>query len=186
MILTYDDVSHLVTEQTELNEMFTVSRWDGPLVETALIVEYSELMAELEPLWKVRKPSQYRTSEAKVEFIDCVHFMLSLLIIRSEKDVDGLNIKLNTDSSKTEGDFLVNVNSSFKMFLASENSYPLSKLSFIQFVDHVTEFLKMDRETFFKYFETKKNINKARVSGGYLEGTYCGKEAEALQFSGIA
>lgn len=181
MKLTPQEVDFLIQEQIQINKNFSVSRWDDDLVETALITEYSEFMNELQTLWKVWKKVEDNIPNAKVEFIDCVHFMLSLMILRSKTDPEGLNIHVECDILH-EQDFLKRVNRCFKLFLNSENSIPSSRFYLITFVDYVTEFLDMDKTEFFKHFETKKQINIERANNGYLQGTYSGKDQESLRF----
>lgn len=180
--LSNNDVLIMMDIQKDLNSNFTVSRWDDSVVETALICEYSEMMNELQEIWKVWKESENRELDAKIEFIDCIHFMLSALILRRERDLDGINICLPKDSSFCHGDFLSDLNKYFKEFLISDHSFPLSVHNFKTFVEIFTNEFEMDREEFLVFFETKKKINLERISNGYSEGKYSGKEAERARF----
>lgn len=182
VILSVDDVFSLMEIQRDLNEMFDVPRWDSSIVETALICEYSEMMNEIQSKWKVWKKVQDNELDAKIEFIDCVHFMLSSLLLRHDVDSDGINIFLELDESLGHGDFLEHINMVFKQFLVSESTFPNSVKHFREFVYLFTTTYEMSREEFFFFFETKKKINMERAASGYSEGNYSGKDLERERF----
>jgi len=184
MRLNKDEVYELMVKQAELNSAFTVSRWDDPLVTTAFLVEYAEFMNECRSIWKVWKDSDDNVLNAKVEFIDCVHFGLSLLLLRAESDQQGYDIGIQYDRPliSEEMDFLSRVTKTTTNFVSWNNSFPLSMLNFIDFVDCITKEFRMDKEEFLRYLKIKTKINMDRVNGGYKEGTYSGKETENEQF----
>lgn len=181
MKLSNSDVEYLMAQQEQLNSKFSVNRWDDDLVETALICEYAEFMNEIQTQWKNWKKVEDNIPNAKIEFIDCVHFMLSLLLIRMENDPVGawVTVELNTPPHR---DFLRRINRNFLEFVDARETFPLSKTLFIRFVETVTEFLGMDESEFFRYFETKKRINEERAAGGYSTGEYANKETEQQRF----
>lgn len=182
MIIRQSTVNRLMEDQRLLNNKFNVPRWDEALVSVALHVEFAEMMNEIQTSWKNWKKVEDDKDAAKIEFIDCVHFMLSLLIIRAEKDPDGRIVKLPRLFNRS-GDFLIDLGKTFKSFLVSENSFPLSSHNFIEFVDIITEYLDMDEQEFIRFFETKSKINAERAEGGYSDGKYRGKETEHLRFA---
>lgn len=184
MRLTQNDVVELMLRQEQLNSCFTVSRWDDSLVSTAFLVEYAEMMCELQPIWKVWKESGMFIKAAKVEFIDCVHFALSILLIRAEDDQQGFISTFDTTKRvmNIDGDFLTKVNSDVSSLIAYKSSYPLTLLSFVDFVDDVTEFLEISEEEFYELYAKKTEINKKRISEGYSVGKYKDKDTELDQF----
>ena len=182
MILRQSTVNRLMEDQRLLNDKFNVSRWDEPLVSIALCVEFAEMMNEIQTTWKNWKKVEDDIPAAKIEFIDCVHFMLSLLLIRSQEDQDGRLVQLPRILTRS-GDFLTDLNRTFKTFLSAENSFPLSEQKFVEFVDIITEYLDMDEQEFIRFFETKSKINAERAEGGYSDGKYRGKETEHLRFA---
>lgn len=182
MIIRQSTVKRLMEDQHHLNSKFNVARWDESLVSIALHVEFAEMMNEIQTTWKNWKKVEDNKDAAKIEFIDCVHFMLSLLLIRYQNDPDGQVVKLPRLFSRS-GDFLTDLGGTFKSFLMAESSFPLSSNKFIEFVDIMTEYLDMDEQEFIRFFETKAQINAERASGGYAVGTYEGKSTEHLRFA---
>ena len=182
MIIRQSTVKRLMEDQHLLNNKFNVARWDEVLVSIALQVEFAEMMNEIPTTWKNWKKVEDNKDAAKIEFIDCVHFMLSLLIIRAQNDQDGQVVKLPRLFSRS-GDFLTDLNGTFKSFLTAGSSFPLSSNKFIEFVDIMTEYLGMDEQEFIRYFETKAQINAERAAGGYAVGEYDGKSTEHLRFA---
>jgi hypothetical protein len=184
MRLSKSEVQDLMLVQSELNENFTVTRWDDALVKTAFLDEYSEMMRELQPEWKVWKQTEYHIKEAEVEFIDCVHFGLSLLLLRAEADEQGYIMCGHVDRPfcVRSGEFLKDITKATTSFVSWDHSYPLSLNLFIDFIEIMTDYFNMDKERFLRYFETKAQINRERVAGGYAEGNYDGKSAEIDRF----
>ena len=182
MIIRQSTVKRLMEDQHHLNSKFNVTRWDESLVSIALQVEFAEMMNEIQTTWKNWKKVEDNKDAAKIEFIDCVHFMLSLLLIRYQNDPDGRVVKLPRLFSRS-GDFLTDLGGTFKSFLMAESSFPLSSNKFIEFVDIMTEYLDMDEQEFIRFFETKAQINAERAAGGYAVGAYEGKSTEHLRFA---
>lgn len=175
-------VNRLMEDQRLLNDKFNVSRWDEALVSIALCVEFAEMMNEIQTTWKNWKKVEDDIPAAKIEFIDCVHFMLSLLLIRSQEDQDGRLVQLPRILTRS-GDFLTDLNRTFKTFLSAENSFPLSEQKFVEFVDLMTDRLGMTEQDFIRFFETKSQINAERAGGGYSDGSYSNKDSEYLRFA---
>lgn len=182
MIIRQSTVNRLMEDQRLLNNKFNVSRWDESLVSIALQVEFAELMNELQTSWKNWKKVEDDRDAAKIEFIDCVHFMLSLLLIRSVEDPEGRLVQLPRLLTRS-GDFLTDVGRTFKTFLNAESSFPLSSQKFVEFVDIITDHLGMDEREFIRFFEIKSKINAERATGGYADGSYADKEIEHLRFA---
>jgi hypothetical protein len=108
--------------------------------------------------------------------------MLSLLLIRSQEDQDGRLVQLPRILTRS-GDFLTDLNRTFKTFLSAENSFPLSEQKFVEFVDLMTDRLGMTEQDFIRFFETKSQINAERAGGGYSDGSYSNKDSEYLRFA---
>ena len=186
MRLSKQEVESLMVAQSELNEAFTVSRWDDPLVTTAFLVEYGEMLNEIKPEWKVWKESEMSLLAAEVEFIDCIHFGLSILLLRAHEDEQGFQLGgdmcMDRPILKRTGDFLTDMNKSVTSFVSWSSSYPMSVGNFVDFIDIVTEHFTMDKERFMRFFEVKAKINRERVAQGYAQGNYTGKDDEIKQF----
>ena len=178
--LTVSEVTLLMKRQRELNAKFNMERWDEVIVSAAFMTEFAELLNEIPSDWKKWKITEDNEDNARVEFIDCVHFMLSLLIIRAENDPTGVNTYIPM-YNETTPDHMTELMHTVKMFLISASSYPLSMLHFRRFVTIISRRLGIDNNLFYQLFEFKFRVNETRLANGYKTGDYTGKDDERFE-----
>lgn len=188
-----DELAEMFRAQSELNDIYSGVFWRKTIsmgdFKFAMLDEVSEFMRETEATWKWYKhPSKQSNNHqnAIFEFIDVIHFALSLVLYRHDVSsicdlVKSGNVYEPTDYVEVDdmNNLFVKAMTNFlKMVDNDMRAQMVSAL--INFIQVGGMMLKLEPGDIRKAYEMKYKRNLARVAGGVLTGNYDKTTEEAL------
>jgi len=197
-IMERQDFAEIVRAQAELNVHYSGEDWADKIpVSNFLAAIFAELGELLESSprvndggnngWKWWKPYlENDVDNMKIEAVDIIHFVISVLILRYEGDLDGLIMDYTSCSTayKDELDAILNEKDEdgpLSDLLAAVSIFALNAMKsekeevlniFMFIIDALSKYVGMSPEEMKDLYMKKNVLNHKRVDGGYMEGKY--------------
>jgi len=193
-IMEIDDFNEIVQAQAELNVKYSGEDWAEKIPQSHLLSAFFAELGELlessprtgdtETGWKWWKPYlENDENNNKVEAVDMIHFTLSSLIVKYNKDLNALMTDYNACSTsyKESGEEIINEEVSGGVsfdLIASTSVFALSILQtekeeslnmFMFLINALCHYAEMEPNEMYDLYMKKNKLNHERVEGGYTE-----------------